>query len=57
MNKQHPTNIKTFDEIPNESKYFKTVNDEDFMIFKNSDMVIFQSPFQAKIYSKYHESS
>ena len=25
------------------------------MIFKNSDMVIFQSPFQAKIYSKYHE--
>jgi len=55
MNKQHPTNIKTFDEIPDESKYFKTVNDEDFMIFKNSDMVIFQSPFQAKIYSKYHE--
>jgi len=21
MNKQHPTNIKTFDEIPDESKY------------------------------------
>jgi len=55
MNKQYPTDIKTFDEIPDESKYIKTVNDEDFMIFKNSDMVIFQSPFQAKIYSKYHE--
>jgi len=26
------------------------------MIFKNSDILIFQSPFQAKIYSKYNEN-
>jgi len=28
MNKQHPTNIKTFDAVPDESKYFKTVGGE-----------------------------
>ncbi|OUM58865.1 hypothetical protein PIROE2DRAFT_15765 [Piromyces sp. E2] len=31
------------------------VRDEDFMIFKNPNVVIFQSPFQAKIYSQYCE--
>eukprot|EP00833_Pecoramyces_ruminatium_P010053 jgi/Orpsp1_1/1184085/evm.model.c7180000087964.1 len=55
MNKQYPPNIKTFDEIPDESEYFKTIRGEDFMIFKNSNVVIFQSPFQAKIYSQYNE--
>jgi len=28
MNKQYPSNIKTFDNIPDESKFFKTVRDE-----------------------------
>ncbi|OUM64633.1 hypothetical protein PIROE2DRAFT_8555 [Piromyces sp. E2] len=37
INKQYP-NIKTFDEIPVESKFFKTVRDEDFMIFKNPNV-------------------
>ena len=55
MNKQYPSNIKKFDEIPDESEYFKTIRGEDFMIFKNSNVVIFQSPFQAKIYSQYNE--
>ncbi|OUM62258.1 hypothetical protein PIROE2DRAFT_11517 [Piromyces sp. E2] len=36
MNKQYPSNIKTFDEIPDESKFFKTVRDE---IFKNPNVV------------------
>jgi len=57
MKKQYPSDVKTFDEIPDESDYFKTERKEDFMIFKNSDIVIFQSPFQAKIYSKYLSSS
>ena len=37
MNKQYPSNIKTFDKIPDESKIFRTVRDEDIMIFKNSN--------------------
>jgi len=55
MNKHYPINIKTFEEIPGESIFFKTLRDEVFMIFKNSNVVIFQSPFQAKIYSQYSE--
>ena len=55
INKQYPSDVKTFNEIPDESQYFKTVRSEDFMIFKNSNVVICQSPFQAKIYSKYNE--
>ncbi|OUM65142.1 hypothetical protein PIROE2DRAFT_7857 [Piromyces sp. E2] len=55
INKQYPSNIKTFDEIPGESKILKTVRDEDFMIFKNPNVVIFQYLFQEKIYSQYSE--
>ena len=44
-NKQLFPNIKTFDEAPNESGYYKTIRGEYFMIFKNSNIIIFQSPF------------
>ena len=50
--KQLPPDITTFDEILYESKYYKTKRDENFMIFKNNDLIIFQSPFQAKLFSK-----
>jgi len=46
INKQFPSNIKSFDDIPIESKYYKTKRNENFMIFKNTDLIIFQSPFQ-----------
>ncbi|KAL6595252.1 Metallo-dependent phosphatase [Neocallimastix californiae] len=49
-NKQLFPNIKTFDEAPNESEYYKTIRGEYFMIFKNSNIIIFQSPFQAKLF-------
>ena len=55
INKRLPSDIKTFDEIPNESIYFKTERDEDFMIFKDSNLIIFQSPFQAKLFTQYNE--
>ncbi|KAL6598032.1 hypothetical protein U3516DRAFT_787049 [Neocallimastix sp. 'constans'] len=50
--KQLPPDITSFDEIPNESKYYKTKRDENFMIFKNNDLIVFQSPFQAELFSK-----
>ncbi|KAG4090111.1 hypothetical protein H8356DRAFT_1410611 [Neocallimastix lanati (nom. inval.)] len=50
--KKLPPDITTFDEIPNESKYYKTKRDEIFMIFKNNDLIVFQSPFQAELFSK-----
>ncbi|ORY31105.1 hypothetical protein LY90DRAFT_512538 [Neocallimastix californiae] len=54
INKKLPSNVTTFNEIPNESEYYKTERNEDFMIFKSSDLVIFQSPFQAKLFKKYN---
>jgi len=50
--KQLPPDITTFDEIPNESKYYKTKRDENFMIFKNNDLIVFQFPFPAELFSK-----
>ncbi|ORY23405.1 hypothetical protein LY90DRAFT_515068 [Neocallimastix californiae] len=49
-NKQLFPNVKTFDEVPNVSEYYKTIRGEYFMIFKNSNIIIFQSPFQAKLF-------
>ncbi|KAG4088128.1 hypothetical protein H8356DRAFT_1433101 [Neocallimastix lanati (nom. inval.)] len=50
-----PSDIKSkriFDknEAPNESEYYKTIRGKYFMIFKNSNIIIFQSPFQAKLF-------
>ncbi|KAL6632784.1 hypothetical protein U3516DRAFT_734720 [Neocallimastix sp. 'constans'] len=56
INKQFPPNIKSFDDIPIESKYHKTKRNENFMIFKNTDLIIFQSPFQAYLFSNYHKN-
>ncbi|KAL6604745.1 hypothetical protein U3516DRAFT_801337 [Neocallimastix sp. 'constans'] len=56
INKQFPQNIKSFDDIPIESKYYKTKRNENFMIFKNTDLIIFQSPFQAYLFSNYHKN-
>jgi len=39
--------ITSYDEVPDESEYYKTKTDEDFMIFKDPNLIIFQSPFQA----------
>ncbi|KAG4085107.1 hypothetical protein H8356DRAFT_1435640 [Neocallimastix lanati (nom. inval.)] len=41
INKQFPPNIKKM---------------KNFMIFKNTDLIIFQSPFQAYLFSNYHKN-
>ncbi|KAL6604103.1 hypothetical protein U3516DRAFT_759284 [Neocallimastix sp. 'constans'] len=33
------------DEIPDESIYYKTVRNENFIIFKTPNLIIFQFPF------------
>jgi len=52
INKQLSSDVTWFDEISNESKYYKAVRNESFMIFKNPNFIIFQSPFQAKWFMK-----
>jgi len=55
LNKKLLSNVTTFAEIPSESEYYKTKRGENFMIFKNSNLIIFQSPFQAKLFSEYND--
>jgi hypothetical protein len=45
INKTLSADIEKFEDIPEESEYYKTENNEDFMIYKDSDIIIFQSPF------------
>jgi len=49
IKRQLPPEVTKFDEILNESKYYKTVRNENFMIFKNPNLIIFQSIFQIKL--------
>jgi len=55
LNKKLPSNVTTFAEIPSKSEYYKTKQGENFMIFKNSNLIIFQSPFQAKLFREYND--
>jgi len=54
QNKQLPPDITTFEEIPEESEYYKTENGDNFIIFKNPNLIIIQSPFQVKLFTKYN---
>ncbi|KAG4089862.1 hypothetical protein H8356DRAFT_1356467 [Neocallimastix lanati (nom. inval.)] len=55
INKQLPPDVTKFDEIPDESKYYKTVRNENFITFKSLNLVIFQPSFQEKLFMKYNE--
>ncbi|ORY64660.1 hypothetical protein LY90DRAFT_504986 [Neocallimastix californiae] len=55
LNKKLPSNVTTFAEINNESEYYKTKRGENFMIFKNTNLIIFQSPFQVKLFREYND--
>ncbi|ORY46692.1 hypothetical protein LY90DRAFT_509246 [Neocallimastix californiae] len=53
INKQLPPNISSFEEIPEKHYLYITKQNENFMIFKNQNVIIFQSPFQAFLFKKY----
>jgi len=56
INKRLSSDVIKFDEIPDELKYHKTVRNVNFMIFKNSNLIILQSSFQAQLFTKYNEN-
>ena len=47
INKLLPKDISSFDDISDEFEFYKTEKEEDYMIFKNDVIIIFQSHFQA----------
>ncbi|KAL6607200.1 hypothetical protein U3516DRAFT_505354, partial [Neocallimastix sp. 'constans'] len=50
-----PSDVVTFEEIPDESEYYRTARDENFYVFKNSNIIIFQLPFQEKLFMRYSD--
>ncbi|KAG4096695.1 hypothetical protein H8356DRAFT_1679940, partial [Neocallimastix lanati (nom. inval.)] len=56
IKKQLPPDLSKFIEIPDESEYYINERDENFMIFKNSNIIIFQSPFKTESFIKYNEN-
>ncbi|KAL6618488.1 hypothetical protein LY90DRAFT_510951 [Neocallimastix californiae] len=55
LNKKLPSNVTTFAEIPNEFEYYKTKRGENFMIFKNFNLIIFQSLFHTILFKEYND--
>ena len=53
LNKNFPNDVQTFETIPEESIYYKTLDNQDFLAFKNDKIIIFQSPNLAKIQIKF----
>ncbi|ORY83428.1 hypothetical protein LY90DRAFT_499629 [Neocallimastix californiae] len=45
IKKQLTPDISKFNEIPDKSEYYINERDENFMIYKNSNIIIFQSSF------------
>ncbi|KAL6624266.1 hypothetical protein U3516DRAFT_795070 [Neocallimastix sp. 'constans'] len=45
IKKQLPPDISKFNEIPDKSEYYINERDENYMIYKNSNIIIFQSSF------------
>lgn len=49
INKNFPKEITSWEEIPDESDYYETISNENFMIRKTDNYIIFQSKTQAVI--------
>ncbi|KAG4095438.1 hypothetical protein H8356DRAFT_1354551 [Neocallimastix lanati (nom. inval.)] len=47
--------VKKSKNFSNESEYYKTKRDESFVIFKNTNIIVFQSSFQAELFSKHND--
>ena len=55
INKYLPSDINSFEDIPEKSEYYYTERNENFMIFKNDKLIVFQSPLQTNLFNEYKE--
>lgn len=53
INSNIPKDVEIFEHIPDESIYYKTISNEDFLYFKNNKVVIFQSDNLSKLKLKF----
>ena len=55
INKNIPKNIDSFNELPEESDFYKTIKGNQFLIYKTDNILIFMSIIQAKPLYKYNK--
>lgn len=55
INKNMSVEIKNWEDIPDNHEYYSTLSGESFMLKKNEDFIIFQSPSLAKLHIKYRD--
>ena len=49
------SDINSFYDIQEKFEYYYTERNENFMIIKSNKLIVFQSPFQEKIFNEYKE--
>ena len=47
VNQSFPNNITSFEDAPDESIYYQTFNNQKFLLYKDDEVIIFQSEAQA----------
>ena len=53
INKSFPINIVSFEDAPDESIYYQTISNQKFLLYKDEEVIIFQSEDQARIHAKH----
>ena len=48
-----PKEIQNWNDIPDSHEYYSTLSGESFMLIKDEDFIIFQSPSLVKLHLKY----
>ena len=55
VNKNMPLEIKNVEDKPNEHEYYKTLDNKSFFLYRDENIIIFQSKFQALLHLKYKD--
>ena len=55
INKNVPKDIEDINDLPEESEYYNTIKGDKFLFYKNENILIFMSTFQANLLYQYPE--
>ena len=56
INKTLPKEINSWDDIPEDHEFYKTISYEDFLVKKSEEFILFQWPYLAKLHLAYKEN-
>ena len=53
INKNFSKEIKAWEDIPDGHEFYKTLSDEEFLVKKTDEFMLFQTPYLAKLHLAY----